>query len=124
MGKIAFVFSGQGAQYSGMGASLYAVSPAAKTVFDTAESLRPGTKDQCFSGSEETLKQTKNTQPCIYCTELSAALALEEQGIKAGGCAGFSLGEIAALCYSGSYSMADGFRIVTLRGEAMQKGAE
>lgn len=124
MGKLAFVFSGQGAQYSGMGESLYSVSPAAKELFDIAEQSRPGTKMQCFSGSEEELKQTKNTQPCIYLTQLSAAYALEEQGIKAEVCAGFSLGEIAALSYAGAYSKETGFQIVTLRGETMQKAAE
>ena len=50
MGKIAFVFSGQGAQYPGMGEELAKVSPAAKAVFDIAESIRPGTKEQCFHG--------------------------------------------------------------------------
>ncbi len=124
MGKIAFVFSGQGAQYSGMGESLYSVSPAAKELFDMAELSRPGTKEQCFSGSEEELKQTKNTQPCIYLTQLSAALALGEHGIKADVCAGFSLGEIAALSYGGAYTKETGFQIVTLRGETMQRAAE
>lgn len=123
MGKIAFVFSGQGAQYSGMGRSLYQCSPAAKQLFDSAEQYRPGTKEQCFSGSAEELKQTKNTQPCIYLTELSAALTLGELGIQADACAGFSLGEIAALSYGGAYSHEAGFQIVTLRGEAMQQAA-
>ncbi len=124
MGKIAFVFSGQGAQYSGMGESLYSVSPAAKELFDMAEVSRPGTKEQCFAGSEEELKQTKNTQPCIYLTQLSAALALGEHGIRADVCAGFSLGEIAALAFAGAYTKETGFQIVCLRGETMQKAAE
>ena len=89
MGKIAFVFSGQGAQYSGMGKALYASSPAAKAVFDMADRLRPGTARQCFEGSMEELTQTVNTQPCVFAVDLAAARALAERGIQPDCVAGF-----------------------------------
>ncbi len=123
MGKIAFVFSGQGAQYSGMGKSLYEYSPAAKELYDKAETLRPGTMSQSFSGTDDELKLTSNTQPCLYLVEMAATLALEEKGISADGVAGFSLGEIAALSYAKAYDIYDGFKIVTKRGELMQDAA-
>lgn len=124
MSKIAFVFSGQGAQYGGMGKSLFEASPAAKTVFEIADSIRPGTSSQCFEGTTEELSITKNTQPCLYCVDLAAAKALEEAGVHADFCAGFSLGEVAALTFGGAFSLEDGFSFVRKRGEAMQKAAE
>lgn len=124
MDKIAFVFSGQGAQYSGMGKSLYELGGSPKELYDTAEALRPGTMAQSFSGSDEELKITSNTQPCLYLVALAAALALNDNGIFADGVAGFSLGEIAALGYAGAYSNSDGFSIVTKRGELMNSAAD
>ena len=111
MGKIAFVFSGQGAQYPGMGQSLAGFSPAAKAVFDLADSLRPGTSQQCFAGTAEELAITQNTQPCLYCVDLAAAKALEEKGVRPDFAAGFSLGEVAAAAFAGIFTEEDGFRL-------------
>lgn len=120
MSKIAFVFSGQGAQYPGMGKELTEVSPAAKAVFDTCDSIRPGTSDQCFTGTKEELTITSNTQPDMFAVELAAAAALLEAGIVPDCLAGFSVGEISALGFSGAVSMEDAFRLVCRRGELMQ----
>lgn len=123
MSKIAFVFPGQGAQHPGMGKSLYDNSKAARALFDACEKIMPGVSAMCFKGSEAELKETANTQPCLYLTGLAAALALNEQGVFADITAGFSLGELASLSYAGAYSHEDGFKAVTKRGTLMQRAA-
>ena len=120
----ALVFSGQGAQYTGMGKELYENSPAAKAVFDMAESIRPGTIKQCFEGTKEELSVTINTQPCVFITDLAAAAAVAEKGVKIDCVAGFSLGEIAAIAFAGMLSYEDAFKLVCKRAELMDKAAK
>lgn len=124
MGKIAFLFSGQGAQYPGMGQSLCEASDAAKAVFDLADSLRPNTSTQCFSGTKEELSRTENTQPCVYCVDLAAAEALKAGGIVPDMAAGFSLGEVAALTFCGVLTPEAGFKLVCRRASFMDDAAE
>lgn len=124
MGKIAFVFSGQGAQYPGMGKELFDHLPAAADAFAAFDAIRPKTSKQCFFGSKEELTKTSNTQPCMYSVEWAAATALCEAGVTCDMVAGFSLGEIAALAYAGVVSPTDGFRIVIKRGQLMQEASE
>lgn len=123
MGKIAFVFSGQGAQAPGMGKELYECSDAAKAVFELCDGIRPGTSEQCFNGTKEELTVTANTQPDMFAIEVAAARALVEAGIQPDALAGFSLGEISALAFSGAVSLEDGFKLVCRRGELMQEAS-
>lgn len=124
MGKIAFVFSGQGDQYPGMGKELAERYPAAAAVFSACDAIRPGTSVQCFEGTEEELKETRNTQPCLYALEMAAAAVLKERGVVPDAAAGFSLGEVAAAAACGVFDLETGFRLVCRRGELMQREAE
>lgn len=124
MGGVSFLFSGQGDQFPGMGQNLYETYPAAREAFDLCESLRPGTLEQCFRGTAEELKETRNTQPCLFAMELAAAAVLEEKGIVPEAAAGFSLGEVTAAAFTGIVDRETGFRLVCKRGALMQADAE
>ena len=124
MGKIAFVFSGQGAQYPGMGESLRACSPAVRALFDMAEAARPGISELSFRGTVEELKRTVNTQPALYLTDLGAALALREAGIVPDAVGGLSLGELPALAFAGAYSPETGFSLVLKRAAYMAEASD
>lgn len=120
--KIAFLFSGQGAQYPGMMKDLYETEPAAKTIYDCADSaLARSISQLSFEGTQEELNLTHNTQPTVLAADLAAAEALKAHGIMPDAVAGFSLGEYAALSFAGSIKREDVFPLIQLRADAMQE---
>lgn len=122
MGKIAFLYAGQGAQYPGMLADIRRESPAAARVFEAASAaLGRDIAALCEAGTQEELNQTRNTQPCVLAADLAAGAALEERGVAPGCVAGFSLGEYAAVVRAGALAPEDVFPLIQLRAEAMQQ---
>lgn len=123
MDQIAFVFSGQGAQHPGMAQDFYRNNARVRELFEEAEAIRPGVTELCFHGDASVIRQTENTQPCLYLADLAAALALQDAGLSPSVLAGFSLGEIPALAFGGAFSFAQGFQITCKRGELMAEAS-
>lgn len=126
MGKLAYLFPGQGSQIVGMGADLCAHSPAALDVFDEADAvLEMKISTVCFYGSEDTLRDTLNAQPALFVTSVAALRALEEAGAPSpDAVAGHSVGEYAALVAAGALSLEIGLRLVQRRAQEMFRAGE
>lgn len=124
MAKIAFLFSGQGAQYTGMGEDLYQKSSAAKDLLDDMETIHPGLIHLCFKATNDELKLTSNTQPAVYAVDLAAAAAITQEGITPCCVAGFSLGELAAVAFSGILTTRQALVLVQKRAALMTAAAE
>ncbi len=119
----AYVFPGQGAQFTGMGKDLYDSNPKAKEMIDSAcDILGYDIRNIMFNGTADELKQTKVTQPAVFIHSTAAAAAIEN--FRPDMTAGHSLGEFSALVAAGAMSFEDGLRLVYARAMAMQKACE
>ncbi len=129
MGKIAFLFPGQGAQHVGMGRSIAEKLPAARQLYEQADEILGFRLSRlCFEGPAAELDTTAVSQPAIFVTSLAALELLRSENPQAAeSCAlaaGLSLGEYTALVFAGALSFADGLRVVKRRGEAMQQASD
>ena len=121
MGKLAFIFPGQGAQYVGMGKQIASEFASSSAIFDEAsETLEFDMKKMIFDGDDETLKITENTQPAIVTTSVACLAPLLENGVKPDFTAGLSLGEYSAHVASGTMNFSTAVSLVRKRGRYMQ----
>ncbi|MEC0091445.1 ACP S-malonyltransferase [Paenibacillus macquariensis] len=122
MGKVAFVFPGQGAQSVGMGKDIYDAVPTSRAIFETADRvLGFDLSTMIFEGPDAELKQTFNTQPALLATSIAYLEALRVKGIQADYVAGHSLGEYSALVAAEVLTFEDAVATVRARGNFMEK---
>lgn len=120
MGKVAFIFPGQGSQYVGMGKELFENYSVAQSTFEEANRiLERKLSDICFNGPEDQLKDTRNAQPSILTTSVAILRIMEEEGVQPQFVAGHSLGEYSALVASKTIGFTDALKLVQLRSKFM-----
>lgn len=123
MSKQAFIFPGQGSQFSGMGKNLFDTNPLAKTLFEQANDILGfSISNIMFTGTDEALKQTNVTQPAVFLHSVIAYKTIE--GATPDMVAGHSLGEFSALVANGTLAFEDALKLVSIRANAMQKACE
>jgi [acyl-carrier-protein] S-malonyltransferase len=123
MSTQAFIFPGQGSQFSGMGKNLFETNPLAKTLFEQANDILGfSISDIMFTGTDEALKQTNVTQPAVFLHSVIAYKTIE--GATPDMVAGHSLGEFSALVANGTLAFEDALKLVSIRANAMQKACE
>jgi len=119
----AFIFPGQGAQFTGMGKDIYYANPVAKQLFDSANGILGfNITEIMFTGSADELKQTKVTQPAVFIH--SVAIALAQDSVQPNMVAGHSLGEFSSLVVNKTLRFEDALRLVSKRALAMQRACE
>ncbi len=122
MGKVAWVFPGQGSQYVGMGREVSEAYPVAREVFQEADGVLGFSLTQlCMHGDEAELRKTENTQPAILTTSIALLRVLKKREIPVNFVAGHSLGEYSALVAAGALPFAEAVRLVRIRGKLMEE---